>query len=227
MERARPSPSAPTALPRSVAVFATSETLCGSTTTTLSDADWSFSIVPSENFTVKTRSGLSATTFSKFTLMPPTCSREAASAGSSEKSSTPTTRGPAPRAKRNAVIDGPIDTSRSGRAGTVTGRFWKSVSVAGNGDAVREGDGETETAPPQEASVRRRTARSERKRDRCRIWRTPFLRRRVCRGRMSQATRVEAFAFHGGATLPEFNRLRWNPAYEVFREALRRARAPV
>ena len=48
-----------------------------------------------------------------------------------------------------------------------------------------------------------------------RIWRTPFLRRRVCRERMSQATRVEAFAFHGGATLPESHRLRWNPAYEI------------
>src|SRR5947207_1651018 len=119
MDRARPSPSAPTALPSSAAVFATSETLCGSTTRTLSDADWSFSIVPSENFTLKTRSGLSATTFSKFTLMPPTWSRVAASAGSSEKSSTPTTRGPAPSAKRNAVIDGPIDTSRSGREGTL------------------------------------------------------------------------------------------------------------
>src|SRR5437762_10748446 len=69
MDRARPSPSAPTALPSSVAVFATSETLWGSTTSTLSDADWSFSIVPSENFTLKTRSGFSATTFSKFTLM--------------------------------------------------------------------------------------------------------------------------------------------------------------
>src|SRR6267378_6986249 len=154
--------------------------------------------------------------------MPPTCSRVAASEGSSEKSSTPTTRGPAPRAKRKAVIDGPIDTRRSGRAGTVTERFWKSMSVAGNGDAVTEGDGE-ELAPPQAASVKRRTARSERKRDRCRIWRTPFLRRRVCRERMSQATRVEAFrAFHGGATLPESHRLRWKSAYEVFRGALGR-----
>src|SRR5207253_7698087 len=138
----------------------------------------------------------SATTFSKFTLMPPTCSRDAASAGSSEKSSTPTKRGPAPSAKRNAVIDGPMETNRSGRAGTVTDRFWKSLRVAGNGEAVTDGDGEMETAPPQEASVRRRTARKTTIRER--IWRTPFLRRRVCRKRMSQATRVEAFAFHGG-----------------------------
>src|SRR5438552_17570610 len=108
-------------------------------------------MVPSENFTLKTRSGLSATTFSKFTLMPPTCSRVAASAGSSEKSSTPTTRGPAPSAKRNAVIDGPMETIRSGRDGTVTEWFWKSVNVAGNDEAVTDGDGEMVTAPPQEA----------------------------------------------------------------------------
>ena len=59
------------------------------------------------------------------------------------------------------------------------------MSVAGNGDAVTEGDGEMETAPPQEASVRRRTARNASIRER--IWRTPFLRRRVCRERMLQA----------------------------------------
>src|SRR5438309_2515801 len=39
IERPRVSPSAPTAFPSSAAVFATSETLCGSTTSTLSDAD--------------------------------------------------------------------------------------------------------------------------------------------------------------------------------------------
>src|SRR5207302_8478788 len=117
---------------------------------------------------------------------------------------------------------GPMETIGAGRAGTVTAWFWKSVSVAGNGDAVTEGEGEMETAPPQEASVRRRTARNAKTRER--IWRTPFLRRRVCRERMSQATRVEAFtAFHGGATLPESHRLRWNPAYEIFREAFRPA----
>ena len=162
--------------------------------------------MPSENFTLKTRSGFSATTFSKFTLMPPTWSRVAASAGSSEKSSTPTTRGPAPSANRKAVIDGPMDTRRSGREVMVTDRFWKSLRVAGNGDAVIEGEGLTETAPPQAEIARTRTTRNANTRER--IWRTPFLRRRVCRVRLSQATRVEAFAYHGGATLPESHRLR-------------------
>src|SRR5204863_8450100 len=111
-------------------------------------------------------------------LIPPTCSLVAASAGSSEKSSTPTTRGPAPSAKRNAVIDGPMDTSRPGREGTVTERFCKSLSVAGNGEAATLGDGETEAAPPQEASGRRRTVKRTATGER--IWRTPLLARRGC-----------------------------------------------
>src|SRR5439155_17711693 len=118
------------------------------------------------------------------------------------------TRGPAPSAKRNAVIDGPMETSRSGREGMVTDRFWKSLSVAGNGEAATEGEGPTETAPPQAEIARRRAVRNANIRER--IWRTPFLRRRVCRVRMSQATRVEAFACHGGASLPESHRLRCN-----------------
>ena len=58
---------------------------------------------------------------------------------------------------------------------------WTAIGVAIKGDAVTEGEGETETAPPQEASVRTTTVRNARTRER--IWRTPFLRRRVCRKR--------------------------------------------
>src|SRR5213078_1686316 len=69
------------------------------------------------------------------------------------------------------------------------------------------GDGETETAPPQEASVRRRTVRGRRL---VSASGAPL----SCEGVDAesgdlQATRVEAFAFHGGATLPESHRLRW------------------
>jgi hypothetical protein len=104
-------------------VRATTPAVCGSTTITSRPADASFSIVPSENFTMSTMSGRSDTTFSKLTLMPPTFSRPLAAAGSSEKSSVPTTRAPAPSAKTNSVMDGPIETMRSGRFVTVTERF--------------------------------------------------------------------------------------------------------
>src|SRR5207302_11287716 len=111
--------------------------------------------------TVSTRSGRSETIFSKFTFTPPTLSILVASAGSSEKSSTPTTRGPAPIANRNAVMDGPIDTRRSGRAESVTAWPWKSVTVVGNGALAAGGVGVGRAGAPQAgANVRKRTARS-------------------------------------------------------------------
>jgi hypothetical protein len=169
-------------------VRATSLAVCGSTTTTSRPAEVSFSIVPSENFTISTRSGLSATTFSKFTLMPPTLSIALAAAGSSEKSSVPTTRAPAPSAKRNSVIDGPMETTRSGRVGTVTVRFWKSLTVTGKaavtaalGADVAEGTASGVAALPQAARRKTTTLRMDAMRRVIRL--TPFTRRRVCRER--------------------------------------------
>src|SRR5438094_397128 len=160
-------------------------------TSTSRPADASFSIVPSENFTMSTRSGLSETTFSKFTLMPPTFSIDFAAAGSSEKSSVPTSRLPAPSAKRNSVIDGPIETIRSGRLGIVMLRSWKSLTVAGKaaGDdaAVLVGEAEVVAGAafgPQAARRKRRTAKSLA--NGTGIWRTPFSRRRVSRERVAR-----------------------------------------
>src|SRR5256886_3259587 len=96
----------------------------------------------------------------------------------------------------------------------VTERCWKSVTVAGKAEAVLVGDAAGAVAASPHAAARRtiaRTANQERKR----IWRTPFSRRCVCRERVIQATRVRARARHGGGTLPESHRLRWNPAYSV------------
>ena len=212
------SPSLPTARPSRIAVRATSPALCGSTTSTSSPALASFSIVPSENFTVRTRSGFRDTTFSKLTLMPPTFSSCCAAAGSSEKSSTPTMRGPAPSAKRNSVIDGPIETIRWGRCGTVTEWFWKSMTVTGNAAARAEplgcgvDEGASVPAGAQVAASMRSAKRAARRK---RIWLTPFSRRRVGREQEDQATRVRTLVHHGCATLPDSHRLRWDPAYSV------------
>src|SRR5438477_261131 len=140
-----------------------------------------------------------------------------ASAGSSEKSSTPTTRGPAPIANRNAVMDGPIDTRRSGRAESVTAWPWKSVTVVGNGALAAGGVGVGRAVAPQAAAnVRKRTARSVRI-ERERIWLTPFSRRCVGRERVIQATRVGAMPFTVARPCRNLTGFAEKPAYSVVR----------
>src|SRR3954463_7702028 len=113
-----------------------------------------------------------------------------------------------------------METRRSGRFAMDTERPWKSTSVVGNDAAVADGDASgaedaAGRAPPHEARRRTRTERMIAKRRV--MWRTPLTRRCGCRERGAQATRVGAFALHGGATLPELHRLRWTAAYSVVR----------
>src|SRR5262245_27729066 len=65
-----------------------------------------------------TRSGFSATIFSTSGCTPPTLGSDFARAGSSEKSSVPTTRSPAPTAKMISVTLGARETTRLGNCWT-------------------------------------------------------------------------------------------------------------
>src|SRR5260221_9251498 len=203
----------------SVADRATSAAPGGSMTSTEAVVWESASMVPSENFTVTMRSGLSATTFSRFTLTPPTCSLVFAAAGSSEKSSSPTTRSPAPRAKRNSVFEGPIDTMRSGRLEIATERPWKSVTLVGKAPrlACAEADGDAGARlweVPQLMTNRSAKSRTKRRV----ISGSPFLAKVWLPRAEDQATRVRRGRRYGGGTLPESHRLRWWTAYSVVRE---------
>src|SRR5678816_21966 len=122
-----------------------------------------------------------------------------------------------------------MERPRSGRLGMVTGRFWKSVTVAGNaatsaealGCGVDEGAGVPVTA--QEAASMR-SAKKGRENE-TRIWLTPFSRRRVGREQEYQATRVRTGVHHGCATLPDSHRLRWTLPIQLWARRTMRGRA--
>src|SRR5204862_194040 len=126
--------------------------------------------------------------YTRLVFTAPTGALVFAAAGSSEKSSSPTTRSPAPRAKRNSVLEGPMETMRSGRFGIATERPWKSVTLAGNaaalGDAlalrwnVRMG-----LSPVVQLTARTKARRSAKRRI---IQAHPFSRRCVGRERVTR-----------------------------------------